>query len=110
MTAAITKDAEKLLCTLYKEYLERRKNGLSKSEANYFDSSDEINQRFFPEWTSDDTSDICWELKRANLIFCFPGDDLANEVSLTSDAIIRMENRFKNGIVDVLKFLSNFIP
>jgi len=106
----LTKDADKLLCTLYKEYLERRKSGLSKSDATSFEDSDDIRNQYFPKWSSDDAANVCWELHNAEYVHCCPGDDLANDVELRTEAIIYMENRFKNGLKDVLTFLSNFIP
>ena len=43
----LTKDSEKLICTMYKRYLEKRSSGLSKSESNYFGDSYTIHESFF---------------------------------------------------------------
>ncbi len=110
MAQDLTRDADRLLCTLYKVYLERRKNGTSKNDAMLFGDSEDIHQSYFPALVFDDIDNACWELKTAGYVTCEPGDDIANDVILTNSAIIRMENRFKNGIKEVLTFLSNFVP
>lgn len=110
MESRLTKDAEKLLCVLYKDYLEKRKSGVPRGEANYFSDSDYIQDKFLPNWTSDDVSDLCWEMHRAGVLRCTPGDNLANNVTLTPDAIARMENRFKDNVKEIAEFIGNFIP
>ena len=36
----LTRDADKLACSMYKFYLERRKNGIDKNNARHFDFSE----------------------------------------------------------------------
>lgn len=93
---------KKVFCTLYKEYLSNDNN-------LYIDNSNDIVDKFFPEISSDKMSDICWNLRSKGLIDCYPGDDLATEISLTSDAIAFMENRFKNNTTNIIKFLTQLI-
>ena len=40
----LSKDNDLLICTLYKNFLEKVKNGSSKSEARWLGSSDEIQE------------------------------------------------------------------
>lgn len=105
----LTKEQQKLLVSMYKEVLNRQST-LSFEYSNHFTDSDQIRDLFCPEKKSEHVSELCWKLKSKGYIDCEPGDDLANEISLTDKTIIYMENRFKNGIKDILSFLSNFIP
>lgn len=50
----LTKDAEKLICVMYKRYLEKHSSGLSKSEANYFGDTYTVHESFFPREPFDD--------------------------------------------------------
>jgi hypothetical protein len=104
----ISKDADKLICILYKEYLVRREHGLPKNESSIFGDSDEIQQSFLSNKNSSDVADTCWELHNAGYLFCHASDDIANEVTLTNDGIVYMENRFKSNLSEVLKFISLF--
>lgn len=106
----LTKDSEKLICTMYKRYLEKRSSGLNKSESNYFGDSHTIHESFSPHEPFDDIDESIWELKRADFISGDYGDNILSDIFITSTGLIFMENRFKNGIKDVLTFLSNFIP
>lgn len=106
----LTRDAQKLLCTMYKQYLEKRSFGLSKAEANYFGNTYLVHETFCPSASFEDVDELIWELNRNGYIFGDPGDDILSEISITSSGIVFMENRFKNGTKDVLSFLANFIP
>lgn len=105
----LTKEQKHLLISMYKEVLNRQP-ALSSEKSNYFNNSDEIKNLFLPDLSSEYVSDLCWKLESKGYIICFPGDDLANDIQLSDDTIIYMENRFKNGLKDVIAFLSNFLP
>ncbi len=105
----LTNDSEKLLCLLYKSYLEKRRNGTPKSNAKRFGSSHHIHKNLCPKWIFEDVDETCRELSRANMLDCLWADNIAYYVSLSDSAIVYMENRFKNGLLDVVKFLGNFI-
>lgn len=105
----LTKEQQKLLVSMYKEVLSRQP-ALSFEDSNYFEDSDHIRDLFFREETSDYVANICWNLESNGYIECDPGDDLANNVVLTNKTIIYMENRFKNGIKDIVTFLASLIP
>ena len=107
MNYELTKDSEKLLCVIYKDYLEKRKTGKTKSEANYYDSSHVIHENLLPQWLFDDVDDTCRELSRAGMIDCIWGDNIAIRIHLSDQGISYMENRFKNGLNEVMDFISN---
>lgn len=98
----LTKDADKLACTLYKEYLSKRKSGVSKSDAKYFESIVNL----LPDWHPDDIDETLSELKRAGFVKRYVSGDFV----LLDDLIIYMENRFKNGLTEVTDFITKFIP
>lgn len=109
----LTRDADALICILYKEYLQRRKDGLPKRNAMNFGSSPDIHEKFMPKWLFEDVDDTCRELSRAGLLNCVFADNITFRVSLTENAVIYMENRFKDGFTSVinhLKELMTLIP
>ncbi len=102
----LTKDADKMLCTLYKVFLNRKKEGKSKRESRRFEDSYFIEKDPFLSMNQEDVTDTRLELARNGLMKIYIGGDC----DLTDAAIVYLENRFKNGVADVLSFLSQFIP
>lgn len=105
MEISLTKDSEKLICVIYKDYLEKRKSGVIKSDANYYYNSHVIHENLIPKWSFDDVDDTCRELSRAGLITCKWADNIAYHISTSDSGIIYMENRFKDGLIGVIDFL-----
>lgn len=105
MTIDITKDARRIMLTLYKVYMDKRDSGMTRSDASYFGDSKSLQKEQFPLDPIDDISDFCWELKTKGYIFCSPGDDLANNITILPETIILMENRFPNGMKQVAEAL-----
>lgn len=105
---SLTKDADTLICVIYKEYLHRRKSGISKDEARCFGGFERIQAELMPEWFAEDVAETCRELSRTDLLDCLFADDNVSESALTDEGIIYMENRFKNGIASVLDYLERF--
>lgn len=103
----MTKDAEYLLCVLYKEYTDRRNEGQSKDQSSEFGSSQDILDDFFGEWDIDDLDATLWELDQLKYAKCLPGDDSIYNVSLTTAGISYMESRFKNKVKDLVKFIAD---
>lgn len=99
----LSKDADKLICVIYKEYLHRREDNKSKSEATSFSFNDV--QHLIPNYNESDLSDDLSELAHNNVIKLF----FAGDFTLLPDGIIYMENRFKNGIKEVADFISKLI-
>lgn len=105
MDIRLTKEADALICLLYKNYLQKRNDGVSKKLAKFFGSSVDIQKELIEKWTPDDTDETCWELHRSGLLSCMSADNIAYEVQLTDNGIIYMENRFKDGVNSVLDYL-----
>ncbi len=103
---SLTKDADKIVCCIYKEYLERRKSGSSKSESKEFEANFYRNIKSIADWSSDDISDTLCELKDARFVKMY----ITGDFSLNNEAIIYMENRFKNGLTELTDFISKLIP
>lgn len=105
MSSKLTKDSDALICLLYKNYCQQRKNGVSKANARLFGGSDDIQKDIAPKWSFENVDETCRELHNANLIGCSYYDNVAQNVWLTDNGIIYMENRFKDGLKEVLDYL-----
>ena len=102
----LTKDADKMICVIYKTFLQARKNGCSKAEARRFNASALEEFPAFEDWHPRDISDTLLEIGRLGLVRIYIGGDF----ELSDSGIIYMENRFKNGLLEVTDFISKFIP
>ncbi len=106
MDIQLTNDADKMVCQLYKLYLEKRKSGVNKDNSRHFSFSEIKAIKSYANWSDSDIKDTVAEIKRANLGTMFlDGGFLANDTF-----IFYMENRFKNGFNEVVDFISKFIP
>jgi len=110
MSATLTKDADKLLVLMYRRFLEAKKSGMSRANAKHMGGSDQIRELLLPANSREDVDELCFELSDAGYLDCAPGDDTIYDSKLTNAAIVLLENRFKDGIIGVLEFLSKFIP
>lgn len=104
-TVELTKDSDALISALYKEYLQKRKDGISKGEAKIFGGADHIHQNIVPKWEFGDVEETLWELSRAGLLNCMPADNTVWMATLTDSGIIYMESKFKNGLSEVLDYI-----
>ena len=100
----LSKDADALICAIYKVYLQRRKDGASKADARLLGGSDSIQEKIIPKWSFSDVDETCRELGRAGMLDCFYADDVVYIANLSDAGIIYMEQRFKNGLTDVLNY------
>lgn len=100
----LSKDAYKTLCLIYKEYLSRIKNNISKSSSSMFQSTNF--ETLFPDVNQEDFMSDLSELKRHNFVKLY----IDGSFILNSEAVVYMENRFKNGLIEVVDFISKFIP
>ena len=55
----LTKDADALLCALYKSYREKRRLGQSKADAKLTGSASKIQSEIVPRWTLSDIEETC---------------------------------------------------
>ena len=107
----LSKDADYLICLIYKHYLELRDNGISKSEAKTLGDSPDVNSNIVPEWSLEDTDDTCRELIKNDLLDNrIYMDNYCGYMNLSDNGIVYMENRFKNGFKEVTDFIAKFIP
>lgn len=104
MEIKLSRDAQFVQAKLYKAYLEQRKNGYGKGLAREI-ADDKISE-LFADKNRGDVIDALDELKRNGLI----KSDIIGNIYLCDALIISMENRFKDGLNEVLSFLSQFIP
>lgn len=104
MNIELTRDTQKAGAKLYKEYLNRVNNGMSKYEAKEF-SDEELAALFADENPMDA------QQERRELINAFSmKTNILDDLTLSDSFIVYMENKFKNNIKEVLSFLSQFIP
>lgn len=102
----LTKDADKLVCSMYKSYLEKRKSGVDKTNARHFQPKEITSYKLCADWNIHDVKDTVAEVSRAGLgDMYYDGGFFAND-----QFIIYMENRFKNGLSEVVDFISKLIP
>lgn len=98
-----TNDTSKVLTAIYKTFLERRKNGQSKSSAKHFDLEFYKDIPCLSSWPEDDILDSLSELSKAKFI----KEYISGDFEVQDVLIIQMENRFKNGIIEVTKYLAD---
>ena len=102
----MTKDADKMLCCLYRTYLNRIKAGNSKTSSKDFKAEYIESDEVLSKWHPDDVFATRNELKRAGYLTV----NIIGNFRLTDEAITYMENRFKNGLNEVIDFITRFIP
>lgn len=105
MEVKLTKDAEYMICALYKEYIDKRKNKTPKEDAKFVGSSEGIQKELMSQWTLEDVDETCRELDRAEFLECLYAEDTIVDACLTDNAIIYMENRFIDGLTGVLDYM-----
>ena len=98
----LTKDTDKLLRLVYKEYLNRKKCGFSKDYAINFECPEALQSDFLQEFNADDIHSSICELSRNNMIRLYTDGGF----KLSDKGIIYMENRFKNSVKEVLGYIS----
>ena len=109
----LTKDADALLCLIYKSYIEKYKRGFPVDEAMISGGAAQIHSALAPKWLLDDLEAACRELSNKGMLVCLFADDTVAESVLTSEAICYMENRLPKGIqkiVDILKLIKETVP
>lgn len=104
MEIQLTKDADKLICLIYKDYLNRRDKGKDKSSAKAYPERSDWPKSLTDSFTEADVRDTLRELKSAGLVRSY----LYGGFALTDKAIVYMETRFPNGISQVLEWMGKF--
>lgn len=106
----LTKEAKTVLYHMYKEYLVRRDNHISRSQSKDFGSADSVHALLFPDWNLEDIVDVLRELGRNNFLNNSYADDTVYHCELSDSAIVKMENQKKETLLTVADFISKFIP
>lgn len=107
---ALTKDSKIILHKLYREYLDKRNHGFSKSDSKNFGSAKAIHENYFPDLLFEDIVDSLRELGRNEFLDNLYADNTVYTCKLSDHAITTMENLPKETIFSVANFISNFIP
>ena len=106
MEFVLTKDANKMICCVYKAFLERRDAGNIKREARRFASDYFSIDKILSKWTESDCNDTLIELAGQGLLKVYIGGNF----EMTDLGIAYMESRFKNSVKEVISFLAQLIP
>lgn len=110
----LTNDSKYLLASMYKIYIENRKQGLSKDVSTDFKDSDYLHDEIMPQWSTDDVIYSCRELKSYNfLTYTQYGERTLILIKMTPKAIAMMESQFKDKVNTVLDYaakIKSLIP
>ena len=105
----LTKEQHHVITSLYKEFL-CRQPALPSDKARVFSDASFIQENIFPEYSLDKIVSLCCSLKNAGYLSCMNYDNTVYNVTISDKTIIHMEQRFSNGLKDVVSFLSKLIP
>lgn len=100
MDEKLTKDAKQAIAVIYKTYLERRKRGIAKSAAGFFDTNSEDFTAISPI-----VSENLKELKDAGFIKAY----IYGDFELKPEGIIFMENLGKDTILKWLGTIADSV-
>lgn len=103
----IANDASAFVAVLFREYCARRKAGKSIEESAHMGDDVVIQRDLVPKMLIEDVTHICWYLEEKGILYAEPGDDMANQVAITDDGIVYMENRFPQGVKDALDLIGS---
>ncbi len=101
----LTRDADKMICIIYKMYLEKIKSGMSKTQAKSFEENFYTSDKTLSSWHTDDIDTTIRELRKKEFLNVY----ITGDFVLSDNAIVYMENRFKNGFIELTDFISKFI-
>ncbi len=110
MELQMTKEASAFLAILYREYCARRKQGMSIEDSAQLGDDTSIQSSLTPKLLLDDVTHLCWQLNKCGILHAFPGDNRANDVSITDKGILFMQEQFPRGIKDALDWLEKLAP
>lgn len=104
----LTKKQKYVILQLYKEYLSNYSSGKNQNP-NYFPDASYIKHLFSDRFSDDELDDTLLSLLHKEYITGYKDEDSVSEFGVSDKTIIYMENKFKNGLKDILTFLSNFM-
>lgn len=109
----LTNDAKYLIGSMYKVYIDKRKDNVNKQDARQFSGIKELKGNLMPEWTEEDILDTCWELKRKDLITGMAASNTLYRIAITTDAVSALEVSFMDRadkVIDYISKIKNSIP
>lgn len=109
MNTQISKEADRLLTVIFKEYKRRRDAGVSINQATDMHDDVWIHENLTPEWSLDDVTAICYVLGKKNLLSVFPADNHAYKVFLTDKGIAYAQNKMDRWL-SKLKKIKDLLP
>ncbi|MEY8355862.1 hypothetical protein AALB39_21225 [Lachnospiraceae bacterium 54-53] len=102
----LTKNADKFICYSYKYHLEQLQNGGSIAQSKIISFDTAISFKDFYKLHPEDVKEIISEAARAG----YGEMTMEGNFFIDDQMIVYMENRFKNGLMEVLDTVSKFIP
>ncbi|WP_242327918.1 hypothetical protein [Lactococcus lactis] len=100
----LTKDSKQLLAIIYKEYLSKINNGVSKNSAKRIGHISDICE-LVPDWLPDDVLETMYELEKARYVQIHPGSNTIYNSFLLDKTIIYFENKNINTIKTIADWL-----
>lgn len=110
MDTELTNEGKYMLYVMYQEYLGRRNQDIPKDDAMLFGGAEQLQSSLFPAWPTHDISAVARDLSASGFLSTLFGDNELLESSLTKDAIIFMETRFKRNLKNLLGAISELRP
>lgn len=103
----LTAEAENLLKLMYTVYLSRRKEGKGRTQANQFDSAEEIHDTFLKNMRQEDVTALCFELQRNGCISGYAADDSLFDIELSDISIVYGEQKFSRDCKNLLEWMKS---
>ncbi|ARE43374.1 hypothetical protein SH597_04570 [Lacticaseibacillus paracasei] len=105
----LTNEAKLLLLKLYQVYQDRIAVGMPRNQARHTGHLDAFKPLTLPNYSKEDVRDYAFELERHGFLDVSPADNTVYDSSLTTEAIAKMQNRFKNGVKAAINTLVKFL-
>jgi len=94
----LSKDEDKLICVLYREYLKAINNGAPQEKAVVFGHSADIQKNLLPNSDPEQVAADCIRLRDEGFLSCFQAKNIAYTVQLENKGVRFMEKRFPKEI------------
>ncbi|MCL2408848.1 MAG: hypothetical protein FWC96_04445 [Oscillospiraceae bacterium] len=101
----LTRDEDKLICVLYREYLKAIDNGAPREKATAFGHSVDIQKSLLPGIDPEQVAADCIRLRDEGFIGCFQAKNIAYTVQLENKGIRQMEKRFPKGLEKLEEYM-----
>ncbi|MDF8366203.1 hypothetical protein G9406_01065 [Weissella paramesenteroides] len=102
----LTNNAKFLIATMYKQYVELRKNNVDKVKAANFGDESNIKNNLMPEWSISDVHETLAELHQAEFITTIPEDSQFSFIKISTKAISRLEVSFGDKVTAVIDYIA----